>query len=93
MQLLGIQLRNFFKNQQRIQVSLDFINISNLISKTWGRQYFVPNTTNAGYALLTFLKVENNKPQYRFDNPTATPYQFDPISSRTQGQLGIKYIF
>jgi Carboxypeptidase regulatory-like domain len=82
-----------FKNQQRIQVSLDFINVSNLISKTWGRQYFVPNTTNAGYSLLTFIKVENNKPQYRFDNPTAAPYQYDPISSRTQGQLGIKYIF
>ena len=82
-----------FKNGQRLQLSFDLINISNWISKTWGRQYFVPNTTNAGYSLLTFIKVENNKPQYRFDNPTAAPYQFDPISSRAQGQLGLKYIF
>jgi hypothetical protein len=82
-----------FKNQHKIQVSLDFVNLSNWISKTWGRQYFVPNTTNAGYSLLTFVKVENNKPQYRFDNPTSDPYQYDPIVSRTQGQLGVKYIF
>ena len=82
-----------FKNGQRLQVSFDLVNLSNWISKTWGRQYFVPNTTNAGYSLLTFVKVENNKPQYRFDNPTTEPYQYDPIVSRTQGQLGVKYIF
>ena len=82
-----------FKNGQRLQVSFDLVNLSNWISKTWGRQYFVPNTTNAGYSLLTFVKVENNKPQYRFDNPTTAPYQYDPIVSRTQGQLGVKYIF
>lgn len=81
------------KNGQRLQLSFDIINLSNFISKTWGRQYFVPNTTNAGYALLTFVKRENNQPQYRFDNPTNTPYQFDPIASRTQGQIGLKYIF
>jgi hypothetical protein len=51
-----------FKNQHKIQVSLDFVNLSKWISKSWGRQYFVPNTTNAGYSLLTFVKVENNKP-------------------------------
>ena len=82
-----------FKNKQRLQLTFDVINLSNWLSKTWGRQYFVPNTTNAGYALVTFVKRENDKPQFRFDNPTTTPYQFDPISSRAQGQIGLKYIF
>lgn len=82
-----------FKNGQRLQCTLDLINVSNLISKSWGRQYFVSNTTNAGYPLLTFLKMENDRPRYRFDNPVKTPWQFDPTNSRMQGQLGLKLIF
>ncbi len=88
-----ITFQYLLPKNQRIQLSLDLINLSNLISPTWGRQYFVPNTTNAGYSLLTFLKVENDKPQYRFDKPTALPYQYDLIASRMQGQIGLKYIF
>ena len=90
---LRVMQQIVFKNGQKLQFSFDAINLSNWISKTWGRQYFVSNTTNAGYALLSFVKVENNKPQYRFDNPTVTPYQYDPITSRAQGQIGLKYIF
>jgi hypothetical protein len=90
---LRILQQLILKNGHRLQLSLDFINVSNWFSKIWGRQYFVPNTTNAGYALLSFLKVENSKPQYRFDKPAAAPYQFDPIASRMQGQIGLKYIF
>ncbi len=82
-----------FKNGQKLQLMFDFINISNWVSATWGRQYFVSNTTNAGYALLTFLKRENDKPQFRFDNPTTKPFQFDPTASRAQGQVGLKFIF
>ena len=36
-----------------IQISLDIINVGNLLNKNWGRQYFVPNTFNstAGFGL------------------------------------------
>ena len=30
-----------------LQVSLDLINVGNLLNKSWGRQYFVPNTFNS----------------------------------------------
>ncbi len=90
---LRILQQIILKNGQHLIFTLDVANLSNLISSKWGRQYFVPNTTNSGYSLLTFLKRENDKPQFRFDNPSTTPYQFDPIASRTQGQFGIKYIF
>ncbi len=80
-------------SNRKIQISFDLINAGNLLNYRWGRQYFVPNTTNSGYSLLTLLKVEGGKPQYRFDNPSGKPYQYDPIASRSQGQLGIKLFF
>ena len=30
-----------------LQISLDLINVGNLLNKSWGRQYFVPNTFNS----------------------------------------------
>ncbi|GAA4055921.1 carboxypeptidase regulatory-like domain-containing protein [Hymenobacter glaciei] len=78
---------------QRLEITLDVLNLGNLLNNEWGRQYFVPNINNSGYALLDFLRIENNKPVYQFKNPTGTPWQTDPISSRWQGQLGLRYSF
>jgi Carboxypeptidase regulatory-like domain len=94
-QQLDLRLLQQFilKNNRRVQLTLDFINLGNLLSYRFGRQYFVSNTTNSGYALLTLVKVENNQAQYRFDAPTQQAWQYDPTLSRLQGQLGIKFIF
>ncbi|SMB81329.1 hypothetical protein SAMN00120144_3367 [Hymenobacter roseosalivarius DSM 11622] len=78
---------------QRLEVSFDFINFSNLLNKDWGRQYFVPNINNSGYALLDFVRIENRQPVYQFKNPGGTPWQTDPINSRWQGQVGLRYAF
>ncbi|NVO84317.1 TonB-dependent receptor [Hymenobacter terrestris] len=78
---------------QRLEITLDVLNLGNLLSNDWGRQYFVPNINNSGYALLNFLRIENNKPVYQFKEPTSTPWQTDPINSRWQGQLGLRYSF
>ena len=78
---------------QRLEVSLDIINLGNLLNKEWGRQYFVPNIDNSGYALLDFVRIENKQPLYQFKNPAGTPWQTDPINSRWQGQLGVRYSF
>ena len=78
---------------QRLEISFDIINLGNLINKDWGLQYFVPNINNSGYALLDFVRIDNKVPVYQFRNPTGTPWQTDPINSRWQGQLGLRYSF
>ncbi|MBF9238642.1 TonB-dependent receptor [Hymenobacter sp. BT683] len=78
---------------QRLEVSFDFINLGNLLNREWGLQYFVPNINNSGYALLDFVRIENKQPVYQFKNPAGTPWQTDPINSRWQGQLGLRYSF
>ena len=80
---------------QRLEVSFDFINLSNLLNRDWGLLYFVPNLNNSGYALLDFVRIDaaKNQPVYQFRNPTSTPWQTDPINSRWQGQVGVRYVF
>ena len=78
---------------QRLEVTFDVINLGNLLHNEWGRQYFVPNINNSGYALMDFVRIENNRPVYQFKNLTGTPWQTDPISSRWQGQAGLRYSF
>ena len=81
-------------NNKQIQVALDVFNLSNIISRNWGRQYFVPNLLNGNYQLLSLQSISpNNKPNYIFNNPTTTPWQVDPIQSRGQGQLTVRYTF
>lgn len=78
----------------RIELTADVFNILNLFNYNWGRQYFVPNTTNAGYALLTAKTTSNGATTtYQFFNPTSTPWQIDGIASRLQMQVGLRYSF
>ena len=87
--LLGEKNKN-----QSVSISLDVFNLSNLISKTWGRQYYVPNVLNSSYQLLTVAKANTAiAPELNFNNTTTTPWQYDPILSRTQGQISLRYNF
>lgn len=82
------------KKSKNIQLSLDVFNLSNLISKNWGKQYFVPNLLNANYQLLTLAGISNStKPNLNFNKPTTRPWQVDPIASRAQGQLTLRFNF
>lgn len=79
---------------QNIQFSFDVFNLSNLISKTWGRQYFVPNLLNANYQLLTLVSITNStKPNLNFNKPLTSPWQVDQLASRMQGQLTVRFNF
>ena len=82
---------NIFKT--RIEFSLDIFNISNLINPEWGTQSFVPNVSNSGFALLDFVKIENKKPVYQFNNHNKQPWLVDNFASRWQMQLGINLKF
>ena len=77
-----------------ISISLDIFNLSNLISKTWGRQYYVPNILNSGYQLLTVARANTSTPpELNFNKPTSTPWQYDPLLSRMQGAITVDIIF
>lgn len=93
-------------NTHSLQLSLDVFNVLNLINNNWGHVYFVTNVNNYTANLLTFAKDANGVavakpssgylPTYNFIKPTGLDnhyYTVDPLSSRCQGQFGIKYNF
>jgi len=89
-----------------LQISFDVFNVLNLINNDWGHITFITNVNNYTVNMLTFVKDANKVvpgkpssgylPTYNFNKPTAANGQYytvDPINSRWQGQLGLKYNF
>jgi hypothetical protein len=87
-------------------VSLDVFNVLNLINNDWGHITFVTNVNNYTVNMLQFVKDNNGVavgkpssgyiPTFNFIKPTGLNgnyYTVDPINSRWQGQIGVKYIF
>ena len=90
--------------QHNLQISFDVFNVLNLLSNSWGHIFFVTNTNNYTVNLLNFVNDASGKapgkagytPTFNFTPPpsnTGKYYTVDPINSRWQGQLGIKYNF
>lgn len=79
-----------------ITLSLDIMNVINLLNTNWGKAYFSPNTYNstASVGLLPYVpaKSSQNYPLYQFVNP-GKPYSVDPFASRWQMQVGARYSF
>ena len=93
------------KRVHTITLTYDIVNLTNLLSKDWGIQYFSPNTFNSsasvGLKQVTVKdpvtgksspKIVNNYPIYTYSNP-GTPYSKDFFASRYQMQLGLRYTF
>jgi hypothetical protein len=89
-----------------IQISFDIQNVGNMLNKSWGRQYFVPNTFNstlgtglsqvafadaAGNLSTTYGANTFNRPAFTYSSPAT--YSIDQLASRWQGQLGVRYLF
>lgn len=92
--------------QHVLTVSLDIFNVLNLINNDWGHVTFVTNVNNYTVNFLKFANDANGlkpgtpasgyQPTFQFQAPPAGTSQYytnDPINSRWQGQLGIKYSF
>ncbi|MDR6783709.1 hypothetical protein ABIE26_002903 [Pedobacter africanus] len=81
-----------------ITLTADVMNLTNLINKDWGIQYFSPNTFNStssvGLTPVLFPPSQNpgEYPLYQFKSP-GKPYSIDYYGSRTQMQLGARYTF
>lgn len=93
-------------SKQTLQVSLDIFNVLNLIDNTLGHVTFVTNLNNYTVNFLKFVDDANGKkvgapatgytPTFNFVKPTGLDnhyYTVDPINSRWQGQLGVKFNF
>ncbi|WP_164122107.1 MULTISPECIES: carboxypeptidase regulatory-like domain-containing protein [Sphingobacterium] len=75
-------------SKNRLQLTFDIFNVGNLLNKDWGRSYFVGNQA------LTLVSYNNNNGGYTFSAPKDNlPYNVSDLSSRWQGQFGIRYIF
>ena len=82
------------KVAHKLEVTADVFNVLNLFNYRWGRQYFVPNTTNSGYALIKAkTNSDGSVTTYQFFNPKTDPWQIDGIASRLQMQIGLRYSF
>jgi len=87
-------LQDFFlnsKNKQRLQFSVDFVNLGNLINSKWGvREY----ATTAGYFQPLTVSYNDNAPTYKFDPSLKNTFVASPdLQSRWQMQLGLRFIF
>lgn len=79
------------KNKQTLQLSLDFVNLGNLINSKWGvREY----ATTSGYFQPLSVSYNNNSPVYQFDPSLKKTFIESPdLPSRWQLQFGLRYIF
>lgn len=83
------------KSTHTLTLTYDIVNLTNLLNKNWGIQYFSPNTFNstASVGLTTATAgTATSYPVYTWSNP-GTPYSKDFFGSRHQMQLGLRYSF
>ncbi|MEM6769284.1 MAG: carboxypeptidase regulatory-like domain-containing protein [Bacteroidota bacterium] len=85
----------------RLQITFEALNFTNLITKDWGRRFFIPSN----FEVLQFEGFQDGTlvPTYSFDVDQIDEnglIDFDNFfddsglfSSRFQGQIGIRYIF
>ncbi|HCF63071.1 MAG TPA: hypothetical protein DEU93_01910 [Chitinophagaceae bacterium] len=76
--------------KHNLQLTLDIFNITNLINKDWGRQYFV---SNQAYTLLSTVSRGSGANQQIGYNYTDRVPWTTSFGSRWQGQIGLRYSF
>ena len=83
---------------QRVQLSLDILNVANLLNSEWGVRKVARSSATSPLSLVGFEENadETLTPVFNYVGPSAEQGTFidDPnISSRWRMQIGIKYIF
>ncbi len=75
-------------DKNTVQLSLDILNIGNLISSDWGVRQLPVNTQPVG------VSVVDGVPTYGFDTTLTNTFTDDfSLLSRWQAQIGLRYIF
>lgn len=79
------------KRKSTLQLSIDFVNIGNLLNSNWG---VIKYATTSGYFQPLSVSYNNNAPVYQFDPSLTSTFTASPdLPSRWQMQLGLRYIF
>ncbi|HMB90036.1 MAG TPA: carboxypeptidase regulatory-like domain-containing protein, partial [Rhodothermales bacterium] len=83
---------NVSGKRQTVQLSLDILNVANLLNSDWGVRQVA---SAAATSPLTFTGAFNNNgaPLFNFTGPSATFIDDPGILSRWRMQFGIKYLF
>lgn len=102
--ILDLKVMQEFKfkvadNQEnKIQVSIDIFNLTNMLNSSWGRMYYALGDYS-NYQVLQFMgyKADGTTPTYTYYNKSGNEtWGIDDSglqSSRWQAQLSIRYIF
>lgn len=79
------------KSDRRIELSLDIINLTNLISRSWGLTHRTSNWALSPVSVTELQKVDGGyRPVYKF---TGADYTVDDVMSRWHMQIGVKVVF
>jgi hypothetical protein len=79
------------KKPTTLQLSIDFVNLGNLLNSNWG---IVKYATTSGYFQPLSVNYNNNSPVYQFDPSLTSTFSASPdLPSRWQMQIGLRYIF
>lgn len=84
------------KHKHTLTFTYDIINLTNLLNKNWGVQYFSPNTYNSMASVgLTSVTAgtPTSYPTYTFSQANTSNYSKDFFASRFQMQFGLRYSF
>jgi hypothetical protein len=90
-----------FYKQHTISVVANIFNVGNLISKNWGKSYYVSNQEVQPLNVDHFeLQADGGVKPYYYFNPTFglnqytnRPWQYADFLSRWSMQLGVRYSF
>jgi len=75
----------------KFQISIDVLNIGNLLNSAWGVRQ---RATNTGLAQPIAVNIADGSPVYTFDTAvTQTFFNDFGLNSRWQAQVGLRYIF
>ncbi len=89
--LQDIKFKGANNKSQTVQLSLDIINLGNMLNSNWGVRKYA--STASYYQPLT-VNYNNNNPTYIFDPTLKNTFISSPeLISRWQLQVGLRYIF
>lgn len=79
---------------QSLQLTLDVLNVLNLLNNEWGRNRYVNFGTYSLLRTNSTTPDANGRVQFRsFDDPDTQIYTVGDLTSRYQIQLGVRYAF
>jgi hypothetical protein len=77
----------------KLQISIDILNIGNLINKKWGESLYLANQQ---FALITYKAMAGNTPTFNYapiGMTNGNAYSVTDLASRWRMQIGLRYVF